>query len=173
MKRLTAAILLAAAGMVPAFADYPPAGWTASITDAVRQAQAENKMLLLDFTGSDWCVWCHKLNDEVWSTKEFQDWAKDNVVKVFLDFPKGIEQSQDTQLQNYVLSQALGVEGYPTIWLLDSDLTPLLRTGYREGGGAAYVSHLSGDRFDLAPDVQEKFRTGLKQIIEQYVGPLG
>jgi thioredoxin-related protein len=89
MKRIIIAIILVALSVVSLFADYPPEGWTDSITDAIQQAEAEDKMILLDFTGSDWCQWCEKLKEEVWNTRTFENWSEENVVKVFLDFPQG------------------------------------------------------------------------------------
>ncbi|MDF1569077.1 MAG: thioredoxin family protein [Spirochaetaceae bacterium] len=173
MKRIFIAIALAALSVIPLFADYPPTGWTDSITEAIQQAEAENKMILLDFTGSDWCEWCHRLENEVWSTSTFENWSEDNVVKVFLDFPRAIDQEEDTKLQNQLLQQMLGVQGYPTVWLLDSDLTPLLRTGYREGGADEYIRHLTEDQIAIAPENSESFRQGFRSGIEEYLGPIG
>jgi thioredoxin-related protein len=173
MKRIFIAIVLAAFSVLPLFADYPPAGWTDSITEAIQQAEAENKMILLDFTGSDWCEWCHRLENEVFDTRTFKNWSEDNVVKVFLDFPRGIDQEDDTKLQNQLLQQMLGVQGYPTVWLLDSDLTPLLRTGYREGGADEYIRHLTEDQITIAPEDSESFREGFRSGIEEYLGPIG
>ncbi|MCK5682332.1 thioredoxin family protein, partial [bacterium] len=35
--------------------------WQTDFAAAKAQAQKENKLLLIDFTGSDWCGWCKKL----------------------------------------------------------------------------------------------------------------
>jgi len=157
--------------VMPVFAEYPPRGWTDSITDGIARAERENKMLLLDFTGSDWCVWCKKLESEVWSTPEFKAWADDNLVKVFIDYPQTIDLSDDQRMQNELLKQYFGIEGYPTIFLLDSNLTPLLRTGYKEGGPAEYIRHLKEDR-NLRVDSPEEFRTNFRGVIEEYIGPI-
>ena len=172
MKRLLLAASLSMIVLLSAYAEYPPEGWTDSITDAIAAAERENKVLLLDFTGSDWCIWCKKLSDEVWSTREFKAWSEENAVMVFLDFPKAIEQTDETITQNQILQQMLGVQGYPTIWLLDSDLTPLLRTGYREGGAAEYIRHLTEDRLTLESSVADDFRNGFRDGIEKYIGPI-
>ncbi len=156
---------------IPVFAEYPPTGWTASITEGIARAEREDKMLLLDFTGSDWCVWCRKLDSEVWNTSEFNAWAEDNLIKVFLDYPRSIELSEDQLLQNQLLQQYFGVKGYPTIFLLDSNLTPLLQTGYREGGPAEYIRHLKEDR-NLKVDSPEEFSTAFRAVIEEYIGPI-
>ena len=65
------------------------AGWDDNYEKALEKAKTEKKMVLLDFTGSDWCGWCMKLDKEVFSKKEFKDYAKENLVLVELDFPRG------------------------------------------------------------------------------------
>ena len=172
MRRLTVMFLLVMALAIPAFAEYPPEGWNPSIIDAIETAQAEDKMLLLNFTGSDWCSWCEKLGNEVFNTPEFESWSDDNVVQVFLDYPRSIELSNETMQQNALIQQMLGVSGFPTIWLMDNDLTPLLRTGYVAGGAESYIEHLEGDQMVLEVAEAENFRKQFKAGIEQYLGPI-
>src|SRR5205807_2026970 len=45
--------------------------WVESYDDAVARAKKANRLVLADFTGSDWCGWCIKLREEVFDTKEF------------------------------------------------------------------------------------------------------
>ena len=61
--------------------------WLTDLPKAEAQAKADNKIILMDFTGSDWCGWCIKFKKEVLDTKEFQDYAAKNVVLVEVDFP--------------------------------------------------------------------------------------
>ena len=42
--------------------------WQTKFEDAKTKAKADNKLLLVDFTGSDWCGWCIKLKKEVFSS---------------------------------------------------------------------------------------------------------
>jgi len=151
---------------------YPPNGWTVSMAAAAEEAEANGKMLLLNFTGSDWCVWCQKLTKEVFSTPEFLAWADENLVMVFLDSPSSLVLDDRIVEQNQILQQALGIQGFPTILLLDSDLTPLLQTGYREGGAQAYIDHLSGDRLGLDEQAAADFRSGFGGLIQEYLVPL-
>ena len=104
-------------------ADYPPEGWVTDIVEAYKLAQDGDRQILVNFTGSDWCVWCKKLRDEVFSTSEFRAYADDNLVLLFLDFPNGINLPEDQMMHNQFLAQLLGVTGYPTLWLLDSDFS--------------------------------------------------
>src|SRR5258705_10778383 len=66
--------------------------WTTDLPKAQAQAKTEKKLVLMDFTGSDWCGWCIKLHKEVFSPQDFADYAKKNLVLVEVDFPITKEQ---------------------------------------------------------------------------------
>jgi|GEM_PF-811281 thioredoxin-related protein len=134
--RYLAALLLLAATV--ARADL----WTDDFEEAKAQAKAENKFLLLDFTGSDWCGWCKRLDAEVFEKSDFKNYAKDNLVLVKLDFPRGFSLKKKTAEQNDKLAKEFGITGYPSIILLDPDGKKLTKTGYQDGGAEAYVQHL-------------------------------
>jgi len=151
---------------------YPPQGWVESFHEAYRIAQAENKNILLNFTGSDWCPWCFRLSDEVFDTEEFKTYAEGNLVLLFLDFPSKLKLPEDQMRHNASLQALLGVEGYPTVWLLGPNLEPHLRTGYQAGGAEAYISHLENDRFDLTSQQISDFQKGFREGFEQLLGPL-
>lgn len=119
-------------------------GWGNDMAAAMKQAQAEKKDLLLDFTGSDWCGWCITLNDEVFSKDAFKADAKDHFVLVEFDFPNDKSKlSEETQKQNQEWNEKLAVRGYPTIFLADEQGRPYAQTGYQAGGAEAYVAHLA------------------------------
>ena len=152
--------------------DYPPEGWVTDIREAYKIAQAEDKQILINFTGSDWCVWCKKLSKEVFTTPEFKTYADENLVLLFLDFPNTINLPKTQTDHNFMIAQLLGVQGYPSIWLLDGDLSPIMATGYRDGGSSEYIRHLSEDRPDIDPAEREDFRKGFTQAIETNIGEL-
>ena len=81
--------------------------WHTDMTKASEIAINENKPVLMFFTGSDWCGWCKRLQREVLLTKDFEVWAKDNVVLMELDFPKRISQEQSVKAQNYQLQAVI------------------------------------------------------------------
>ena len=108
------------------------------------KAKAENKPMLLDFTGSDWCGWCIKLDKEVFSEAAFKDYAAAELVLVELDFPRTKEQSAELKAQNEALAKQYGVRGFPTILVLSPDGTLIEKTGYQRGGPEAYVEHIKG-----------------------------
>lgn len=151
-------------------ANYPPKAWVTDIHEAYNIAQNENKNILINFTGSDWCVWCHRLSDEVFSTTKFKKYADENLVLLFLDFPNKRELSSKQQLHNQLVAQMLGIKGYPSVWLLDKDLSPLLVTGYKDGGAENYVSHLKEDRISISEEESKEFRVAFKKTIEDNLG---
>jgi thioredoxin-related protein len=119
-------------------------GWSHDFEAAKKQAASEKKDLLMDFTGSDWCGWCIKLNDEVFKHEPFKAGVKDTFVLVELDYPKDKSKlSEETQKQNDELRDKYAIQGYPTILLCDSEGLPYAATGYQKGGPEKYVSHLN------------------------------
>jgi len=118
------------------------AGWGDDYEKAMAQAKAEKKNVLLDFTGSDWCGWCIRLNDEVFSKAEFKKYAKDNLVLVEVDFPQGKRLPKKVKEQNDKLQKDHGVRGFPTIVVLDPEGKKLGELGYMEGGPKNFIAKL-------------------------------
>lgn len=115
------------------------------LTDAVAaqgKAKAENKLVLLDFTGSDWCSWCMKLKREVFDQPEFAQFAQSKLVMVEVDFPHHRTLPQVQQQSNARLKHTYGIAAYPTIILLNENGKQVGRMGYVAGGPAAFIAHL-------------------------------
>lgn len=104
--------------------------WLTDMKQAQQRAKAENKLLLLNFTGSDWCGWCIKLDREVFSKPEFREYAGKNLVLMEVDFPKVKQISARTQAQNEQLAAKYRIEGFPTIIVLNSEGKPLGALSY-------------------------------------------
>ncbi|HEX8373239.1 MAG TPA: thioredoxin family protein [Chthoniobacterales bacterium] len=117
-------------------------GWEEDYKKSLAKAKSESKMVLLDFTGSDWCGWCIKIDKEIFSQKAFQDYAKDNLVLVELDFPRNKTQTDELKAQNKKLAKEYEVQGYPTIIVLDKNGKKAGELGYMEGGAEAFVEEL-------------------------------
>lgn len=100
------------------------------------------KPIMIIFSGSDWCGWCVKLDKEVFSRREFQNWAKDHVVVYLADFPRRKRIAPAQKRQNDELSKRYGVRGFPTVLIVDAKGKVITRTGYRPGGPVKYVQHL-------------------------------
>ena len=125
-KTLCAAMLLAA--LAPAWA----AEWMTDLEAAKAKAAAENKAVLVDFTGSDWCGWCIRLRQQVLDTPAFEAYAKDKFVLMEVDMPQNPKFDQELLKRNQQLCNQFGVNGFPTILVV----TP---KGDVVGGFSGYV----------------------------------
>jgi protein disulfide-isomerase len=118
--------------------------WQTNLPKALEQAKAEKKLVLIDFTGSDWCPPCKNLHKTVLTSEEFTKFAKDNLVLVEVDFPRSKPQTPELKAANKELGAKYKVTGYPTVIVLDADGKELFKkVGY--GGTAAkdYVADLA------------------------------
>jgi len=119
--------------------------WQTDLPKALAAAKMENKMVLLDFTGSDWCSWCIKFDKEALSTEKFADYAKTHLELVTLDFPNTTPQSPELKAANAALQKKYAVEGFPTFVLVNADGNELGRqVGYASGGPEAFIAKLEG-----------------------------
>ena len=96
-------------------------GWLENFESAKTKAAAEKKHLLLDFTGSDWCSWCVKIDKEIFAKPDFKAFSAKNLLLVELDFPQGKELPAAVKAQNEALRRQFKVDGYPTLVLLDPE----------------------------------------------------
>ncbi len=142
MKNFRLLFLVAATALISTASVRAELSWLTDYQQAQQQAKANHKLLLLDFTGSDWCGWCIRLRREVFSKPEFQEYANKNLVLMEVDFPRGKEQTRDVRLQNQNLAQQHNIEGFPTIIVLNSDGKKVGELGYMEGGPTAFISEL-------------------------------
>ena len=129
------------------------ANWLTDLNAAQAQARNENKLILVNFTGSDWCGWCIKLKNEVFVKPEFAAFAGENLVLLEIDFPRQKPMSAAVKKANGALADRYKVAGYPTLHLLAADGKSLGSLGYMPGGPAAFVAKLKsigGDNFKPA-----------------------
>lgn len=96
-------------------------GWHVNMEVALAESKKTGKPIMANFTGSDWCGWCKRLDKSVFHQPGFDKWAKKNVVLLELDFPRRFRLPEEIAAQNRSLQQTFGVRGYPTIWLFDAD----------------------------------------------------
>ena len=137
------ALALPALMLALASSAFAAEGWETNFEKAKTAAAKDNKDLLIDFTGSDWCGWCIKLNKEVFDKDAFKQDAPKHFVLVELDYPQKKEQSAEIKEQNKKLQETYTIEGFPTILLTDAKGRPYAKTGYQEGGPEAYNEHLT------------------------------
>jgi thioredoxin-related protein len=112
----TVLVLLASAALAAA-------GWETDYAKALAAAKAQNKQVLLDFTGSDWCGPCIEFKKAVFSKPDFNAYADKNLILVEVDYPQRKKQSPELKKQNENLSKQYGIDdkGFPTIVLLDAN----------------------------------------------------
>jgi protein disulfide-isomerase len=130
-KILTIFVALGVVGNVCA----AEANWLTSYPEALERGAREQKLLLLDFTGSDWCGWCQRLDAEVFSRAEFIAYANNNLVLVKVDFPMHPPLPDALKKANHALKKKYGVEGFPSLFLVKPDERVMWdQRGYAPGG---------------------------------------
>ena len=117
--------------------------WSTDLPAAQAQAKKDKKIVLINFTGSDWCGWCKKLQAEVFTTKEFDTFAKNKLVLVEIDFPSQKKQSAELKKANEALQEKYKASGFPTIVALNGEGKEVWRqVGYMAGGPKAWIAKL-------------------------------
>jgi thioredoxin-related protein len=122
--------------------------WYTNVKEAITVSNKSKKPMLLFFTGSDWCGWCIRLQNEVLKTPEFSKWAKESVILVELDYPRRTAQGDEIKKQNAELQQAFGIQGFPTVHFAKATVNKegkvnfegLGSTGYVAGGPTAWLA---------------------------------
>lgn len=137
-------------------------GWLTDLDAARQVALREKKPLLIDFTGSDWCGFCIKLRNEVFTAQEFKDFAK-GFVLVELDYPNRKPQPPEVKARNREIQTKFAVRGFPTVLLMDAATGEAYGriSGYSPGSGPkAYVARLSA--FTNTPEARAKASADVK-----------
>jgi len=117
--------------------------WLTDLPKALDKAKADKKMVLMDFTGSDWCPPCKALHKTVLTSAEFQKFADDNLILVEVDFPQGKEQTEELKASNKALAKKYEIEGYPTVIVLDAQGNQLTKkVGYSGETAKDFVAEL-------------------------------
>ncbi len=172
MKKLLTVLACMYAGAMFAMPD----GFIDDYEAAAKKAAAENKKILAVFSGSDWCIWCKRLEQEVFAHKEFTEEAGKTFVLLYLDSPQSENLvSKKVREQNRKLVEKYGIRGFPTVLVLSAQGDVEGKTGYKAGGAEKYVKHLKTlaktqvllDKYILAYD--KRFRdigAGIRKELE-------
>jgi thioredoxin-related protein len=99
-------------------------GWKTNLAEARREAAAKHKYILLNFSGSDWCGPCMRMDREIFENAAFKTFAGESLVLVNVDFPKQAKNqlSQQQQQENAVLANRYNTAGLlPFTVLLDEN----------------------------------------------------
>lgn len=116
--------------------------WLTDVHAAMDKARLENKIVLLDFTGSDWCGWCKRLKKEVFDQPDFAAFAQANLVMVEVDFPQAKPQSPEQKAANQELAATYHITGYPTLIYLNQSGQQVGSGGYIEGGPKSFIASM-------------------------------
>lgn len=107
----------AVAAVIPA----QSAEWMTDFEQAKAQAKQENKVILADFTGSDWCHFCIVLRRRVLDTPAFEEYGADKFVYLEVDLPRTTRLPEALWKQNNALVQQYKVGGFPTVIVIDAE----------------------------------------------------
>ena len=145
------AVAIASTASAAKMSSSVPKGWIEDFEAAKKEAAASGKYILLAFSGSDWCGWCMKLEQEVFSQNEFVRGAQKSFVLTMIDNPQDKSiLSKVAERQNKELAKTFEVRGYPTAVLCDAKGTEIKRfSGYKKGGPSAYLEMLEDAVKDL------------------------
>jgi thioredoxin-related protein len=105
----------------------PAAAWLTDFSAGQAKAKQEGKLMLVLFTGSDWCPHCINLRSKALSTSSFNSYADEKLVLVEVDFPRNKPLSAPQKKANDLLSQRFHISGYPTLILVNGDGEPVAR----------------------------------------------
>ena len=113
--------------------------WLTDVNQAIEQSKVSGKPIFAFFTGKEWCSWCKKLERQVLSKEGFINYAKENLVLLELDFPRGRRNLPQKQIE---LARKFNIKGYPTVILMDSSTNKIAKTGYESMSPLQYVDHV-------------------------------
>lgn len=143
MKISRALVLLGVAFLIAAGSARAENSWETDLKKAQEAARASKKLLLIDFTGSDWCGYCILFDRNILSKQQFRDYADKNLVLLEIDFPRRKEQSKEVKEQNEKLAMQYQIEGFPTVVVLNGDGKTVWRfEGYFPSGPDAFIAEL-------------------------------
>lgn len=118
-------------------------GFITNFEQAQKEAKTFHQPIFAFFTGSDWCYWCDKLQEEVLTTDYFKKYAEDNFVLFMADFPQKKVIDEKTKAQNKDLATKYDVSAFPTVFLMDENGKVKVQSGYRMGGPENYIKELN------------------------------
>lgn len=98
--------------------------WQSDFNKAKEEASKENKAILINFSGSDWCGPCIRMKKEIFESNAFTDYASGNLILLRADFPrdKKNQLSKEQTAKNGALAEKYNPEGkFPLTVLVSAD----------------------------------------------------
>ena len=142
MKKIAQSLFLFAAVLLLGTSNLSAQG---NLEEALNQAKENNKHVLINFSGSDWCRSCILLKKTILNTAEFKAFADKELVILDVDFPrlKKNRLSKEQTAKNEALAEKYNKKGqFPTIILLDKEGKVVGKTGYKKLSPAQYIAHI-------------------------------
>lgn len=143
VRQLALVLAFATGAGTTAVAGSNPIPWLTLETEAMEAARAANRPVLMFFNGSDWCAWCQKMEDEIFTTPEFAAYAARHLVLLKLDFPRSYQLPESQMKHNRALQKKYDISGYPAIVVTDHDGRVIGRLSYMDGGPQPFLGELS------------------------------
>lgn len=106
-------------------------GWLTDLPSAMRKAEVEKKLILIDFTGSDWCSACINLRRNVLDNPDFRAYANAHFILMEVDLPRRKSFDPALRARNEAIAARYSVAAYPTIMVLSPQGRVL--GGFQEG----------------------------------------
>ena len=106
------------------FAGMSFTSWQPNFEKAKQVAHEKHELILLSFSGSDWCGPCMRLRKEIFESDVFTKMADNNLVMVNADFPRNRKNqlSAEVTKQNDALADKYNPDGkFPYTLLLDEN----------------------------------------------------
>jgi len=119
--------------------------WETSFEKAKSIASKDHKFILLNFSGSDWCGPCMKLDKNIWQSDAFKIESKKHWILVKADFPKKKANQLSPELteSNNKLAEKYNQDGnFPLVVLLDKNGKVLGITAYKDVDAEQYIESL-------------------------------
>ena len=124
----------------------PSTLWQTNFEDAKKSAHEKHELIVLNFSGSDWCIPCIRLHKEIFESDDFKNYAADHLILVNADFPR-LKKNQLTKeqvKQNEALADRYNPKGkFPFTLILDAD-GKVLKTfdGLPDGSSAEFTDQI-------------------------------
>ena len=113
--------------------------WLTDVNQAIEISKETGKPIFAFFTGKEWCSWCKKLENKILIKEVFITYAKENLILLELDFPRGRRNLPKEQTN---LARKFRIQGYPTVILMDSETNLLGKTGFESMTPQQYIENI-------------------------------
>ncbi len=143
-----------------------PQGFTDNLDAALKSAKANKRYVVAVFSGSDWCTWCKKLEEEILSTEAFRKGAVGKYELVYIDNPRNKDLlSEHGKKNNRKLTSKYEIGGFPTVLILDAEGEEVAKLGYDKNGPERYLEKIE-EETKYAPDVK-KYIDPIEEVLNR------